>query len=79
MRIHIVTLRLGDVEDPEIYAAEPIMEFERTERGQWLKTHSYRQMEFTIQEHPEVYGFGVNIWAWLNESNLTFYNLKWGV
>jgi len=77
MKILVAELRMGDVEDPEIYAAEPILEFERTERGQWLKEHSYEQMTFDILAHPEVWGYGIRIHAWLNDRDLTFYKLKW--
>jgi hypothetical protein len=34
---------MGDVEDPEIYAAEPIIAFETTEQGKWLHANSTRQ------------------------------------
>lgn len=78
MRILAARLMIpGEVEDPEVYAAEPILEFEKSERGLWLKEHSYEQMSFTIQEHPEVWGYGINIWAWLSDKDLTYYTLKW--
>lgn len=69
---------MGDVEDPELYAAEPIMAFERTEKGQWLHSHSCEQMAFIIHPNPETYGWLVIITAWLSEQDLTYYKLKWG-
>jgi hypothetical protein len=33
------TIGLGDVEDPEIYAAEPIFAWQKTEKGQWVMAH----------------------------------------
>ena len=71
-------IAMGDVEDPELYAAEPIIKFERTEKGQWLHEHSYKEMVFNIRPNPETYGWMVVISAWLNERDLTFYKLKWG-
>ena len=77
MKLVVHKFIMGDVEDPEIYAAEPIMEFERSEKGQWLHEHSEKQMEFEIQPDPHVYGYSVHIQAWLSEENLTYFKLKW--
>ena len=77
MRILVNTMFMGDVEDPEIYAAEPILAFEKTEKGQWLHEHSYRQMEYNILPDQATYGYKIGIFAWLNERDLTYYNLKW--
>ena len=77
MRILVHRFHLGDVEDPEIYAAEPILEFKQTERGQWLQENSYEQLSYNIYPDYETYGYKVVIHAWLNDQDLTFYNLKW--
>jgi hypothetical protein len=78
MKVLITELRVLNEEDLEIYAAEPIIEFEHSEQGQWLKEHSYEQMVYDLLQHPEVFGYGVRIYAWLTEQDLTFYKLKWG-
>lgn len=31
---------VGDVDDPEIYAAEPILEWQNSEAGQWMMKYS---------------------------------------
>lgn len=77
MKILVHSFLLSDVEDPEIYAAEPILAFERTEKGQWLHDHSELQMTYDILNDPTVMGYRVVLHAWLNEQDLTFYNLKW--
>ena len=77
LKLLVHKIALGDVEDPEIYAADPILKFEKTEKGQWLHAHSCEQMTFNIYPNPETYGFVVVIHAWLNEKDLTYYNLKW--
>jgi len=33
------TFRMGDVEDPELYAAPPILEWQKTEQGCWVMAH----------------------------------------
>lgn len=77
MKLVVHKFIMGDVEDPEIYAADPIIDFERSEKGRWLHTHSEQQMEFEIVPDPHVYGYTVHILAWLNDKDLTYYNLKW--
>ena len=77
MRILVATLFLGDVEDPELYAAQPIIEWERTELGQWLHEHSYEQMTFDIIADNVMFGYRINIYAWLRDEALTYYKLKW--
>jgi hypothetical protein len=79
MKVRVHEIALGDVEDPEIYAAEPMLNFERTEQGQWLHKNSYKQMEFIIRPNEATYGWKVIIFAFLKEKELTYYKLKWGV
>jgi hypothetical protein len=78
IRVTVHKIPMGDVEDPEIYAADPIIKFEKTEQGQWLHSHSTRQLEFIIRPNQETYGWMVIIFAWLEEQDLTYYRLKWG-
>ena len=43
MKYIVHTIEMGDVEDPEIYAAAPIIAFENTDNGRWLMANSYKQ------------------------------------
>ena len=78
MKYIVHTIEMGDVEDPEIYAAAPIIAFENTDKGRWLMANSYKQLEFTIQPNSRTYGYKISIWSYLNEKDLTYYSLKWG-
>lgn len=77
MRLLVATLFLGDVEDPELYAAEPIMQWERTDVGKWLHDNSYEQMTFDIVADNVMFGYRINIYARLRDEALTYYKLKW--
>ena len=77
MKVLVHKFNMGDVEDPELYAAQPIHDFELSEKGQWLKDHSTEQMVFNIEMDYDTYGYKCVIHAWLEEKDLTFYNLKW--
>ena len=78
MKFIVHEIEMGDVEDPEIYAAAPILDWEKTDKGRWLHQHSYQQMEFTIRPNERTYGWKIIIWSYLKEQDLTYYNLKWG-
>lgn len=67
-------LRMGDVEDPYLYAAYPIHEWEQTEEAQWLKSKC-DDLVFFCDTHD--YGFMIRIYAPLEGEALTFYNLKY--
>lgn len=77
MQLQVHSFIIGDVEDPEIYAAEPIIAFEQSNKGQWLHEHSYKQMAFNIVADPSIYGYRVIVSAWLRDTDLTYYRLKW--
>ena len=47
--------RLGDVEDPEIYAAQPIWEWQQTEAGAWFN------LVFLAKEKPASAGFFLTV------------------
>ena len=69
-------LRMGDVEDPYLYAAVPIHEWEKTEEAEWLKTQC-DDLVFFCDADPYHYGFRIRIYAPLTGEALTYYNLKY--
>ena len=68
--------RLGDVEDPEIYAAGPILDWEKTEAGQWVMAHAH-DPTFNIHPDMETYGYKVSITGQLEERDEVYYRLKY--
>lgn len=67
-------IRMGDVEDPYLYAAFPIHEWEQTEEYRWLKSQC-DDMVFFCDLHD--YGFMIRVYAPLEGKALTYYNLKY--
>jgi len=67
---------LGDVEDPDIYAAQPIWEWQQTEKGKWVMEHG---TDLTYAIHPDVYSYGykVSITGLLNSEDEVYYTLKY--
>lgn len=67
---------MGDVEDPYLYAAFPLHEWEQTEEAQWLKTQC-NDLVFFYDADPNTYGFKIRVYAPLEGKALTYYNLKY--
>ena len=68
---------MGDVDDPEIYAAMPIHEWEQTEQGQWVMEHC-PDPRFHFRTDPQSWGHRVVISGRLDDKDATFFQLKWG-
>jgi hypothetical protein len=74
--VHLFTV--GDVEDPEVYAAHPIIQWQDTEQGQWVMDHAVEQPYYVREVDHASYGYRFAIVARLAGADLTFWKLKWG-
>ena len=69
---------VSDSEDPDIYAAQPLWEWQQSDAGKWIMSHAVevpvwnRTMEYTV------YGHRYSIAAKLKAQDYTFWTLKWG-
>jgi len=71
------SFHMGDVEDPYLYAAFPISEWQETDKGKWCMENSLEQPIFYCNADPSSYGFRVDIYGKLSEYNKIFFYLKW--
>lgn len=74
-RIVFGVLRLGTVEDPELYAAIPLLEFMDTDKGQWVKKNCADPIYTTRFSH-DTYGYEVVIYGKVSELAATEYYLR---
>ena len=68
---------MGDVEDPEIYAAVPLSEFMETEKGQWIKANC-ADPTYTIGADPISWQYRVTVHGVLDDRPAVEYILRWG-
>ncbi len=78
VKVVVHKFRLSDVEDPEIYAAQPIYEWQQTDAGRWVMEHSSPEPFWTIGFDHSIYGYRVSIVAQLSDIDNTYYQLKYG-
>ena len=55
MKIVVHKFRVGDVEDPQLYAGAPLYEWEHSEVGQWVMKHSKEQPTWSQYTDPYSY------------------------
>lgn len=68
---------MGDVEDPDIYVAEPIYKWQQTEQGQWVMKHC-QDPKYQINPDGASWGHRVSLYGELEDQDAVFYKLKWG-
>jgi hypothetical protein len=68
---------MGDVEDPMIYAAEPIHKWQQSEKGKWCIDNAVGEIVFYSQANVVNFGYDIVIVGELSEADLTYFKLRW--
>jgi hypothetical protein len=67
---------MGDVEDPDLYAAQPLMDWQNSESGQWVMQHAVESpVWYRLIDHSS-FGYQYQIRAKLMGPALTEWLLK---
>jgi len=75
VKVHEFTM--SDVEDPDLYAAQPIYEWQQSEQGKWVMEHAIEKPFWHRSIDPASYGHKYYIIARLREQDQTYWALKW--
>ena len=75
MILHEFTM--GDCEDPYLYAAMPISEWQQTEKGKWIMENVTEPPVFHVSSDLTTFGHLVTITGKLNPEAETFFRLKY--
>lgn len=67
----------GDVEDPDLYAADPMYKWEKSEAGQYIMSHAVETPIWQKQTDISTYSIQYAIIARLYEEDATYYTLRW--
>ena len=74
--VHEITM--GDVEDPDLWVASPIYEWQQTEPGKFVMEHAEEKPYWISSVDYTSYGTVYKIMARLSEQNETFWRLLCG-
>ena len=76
--ITVYTFSMGDVEDPDLYAAEPLYKWGKSEAGQWVMKNAPDTPTWHRMADPTTYGYKYAIRAKLMGPALTEWLLRYG-
>jgi hypothetical protein len=74
----VYSFKMGDVEDPDLYAGQPLMEWQESEMGKWVMERAVDSPEWHRNIDHTTYGYQYAIVAKLKDVDYTFWTLKWG-
>ena len=70
--------KISDVDDPDLYAADPIYKWEQSEPGQFVMKHAIGQPEWRKGLDNSFYGYNYIIIAELEMKKLSEFYLRFG-
>ena len=76
MEYVVKQIRMGDVEDPDLFVAQPIYEWQQTDAGKYVMQHSKPEPMWLRSMDPSTYGYLYTIKAYLEPEEITFFELK---
>jgi len=76
MKVTFHSFSMGDVDDPDVYAAQPIWEWQQTEQGQWVIAHA-QDLRYYTGADLHNFGYRITIKGDLEPHLATEYFLKW--
>lgn len=78
-RIHQVVVhefRVGDVDDPDIYAGSSLWDWQTSEDGKWVLEHAVETPSWRRQTDYNTYAYRYAVIAKLREADLIIWKLK---
>ena len=76
-RITFHSFGMGDVEDPELYAAQPLYEWQQTAQGQWV-INNCPDPRYIVRPDDHNWGHKIIVYGLVEDQLATEYLLKWG-
>lgn len=70
-------IRMGDVDDPDLFVAQPIYEWQQTDAGKYVMMNSKPEPMWLRSMDPSTYGYVYSIKAYLTPEQVTFFKLKY--
>jgi len=79
-KVHSVIVHrftMGDVEDPDLYAAQPLIDWQNSEMGKFIMEKSVETPMWHRRHDQFNYGYEYAVQAWLKGADYSFWVLKW--
>jgi len=76
-KVVVHRFRMGDVEDPDLYAAQPLWEWQESEIGKWVMSHAIESPEWHRMHDRISYYHEYAVSAKFKEKDYTHWLIKW--
>lgn len=77
-KVVVHRFQMGDVDDPDLYAAQPLWAWQSSEMGKWVMERAVDTPEWHRRADTLQYGYEFAVVAKLKDVDYTFWTLKWG-
>lgn len=77
-KVIVYKFSVGDMEDPEVYAAQPMWDWQQSEPGKFIMEHAIDKPTWNRYVDFGKYGHQYAIVAELEMKKLSEYYLRWG-
>jgi hypothetical protein len=77
-KVVLYRFTMSDVEDPSLYAAEPIWQWQQTDHGKWCMENKVGELVFHTDVDYLSMGYRCVVVGDLREEDYTYHQLKWG-
>ena len=77
-KIVVHTFLVGDVEDPDLYASEPLYKWEKSEQGKFIMENAIDTPKWHRHIDHMNFGHRYKIVAEIEKKKLAEYYLRWG-
>lgn len=76
-KVVIHTFTVGDVDDPDLYAAVPLLEWQKSEAGEWVMQNAIETPMWHRVNDTLTYNYKFAITAKLKDEDYVYYLLKY--
>ena len=76
MQITFHSFTMGDVDDVDIYVAQPIYEWQQTQQGKWVMANA-QDLKYYTNPDASTFGYKITIRGSLEPIKATEYFLRW--
>jgi hypothetical protein len=77
-KVIVGRFKMGDVDDPDLYAAQPLWEWQQSDKGKFIMENSTEQPEWHRRVDHLTYGYEYVIIAELEKKKLSEFYLRFG-
>jgi len=78
-KVVVNRFQLGDVDDPDLYAAEPLWKWQESEQGKFVMEHAVDKPEWhRFMDYDSLHGYSYVVTAELEKKKLAEFYLRWG-